>query len=534
MTALAPAQAEAPGGHLKASGEVDWTKVFLGFGGMVVGQFMAVLDVQIVSASLSQIQAGVGASTDEISWVQTIYLLAEVVIIPLTAYLTKMWGTRTVYVTASIMFILTSIATGLSTSFEMMIITRALQGLAGGAMIPAVFATAMTVFPPERRVTANVVVGLIVTLAPTIGPTLGGHLTEWLNWRWLFFVNVPPGLLVIWLVSRYGDFDKGDARYSKGIDWLGLVTMTIFLLATQYALEEGAGKGWYKDDLILWLGVTSIVTGTIFVWRQLTYWQPIVSLKPFVDRNFTLGMAMNFVSGMSLYGGTFILPLFLGTILGYSAAEVGSTMLISGLVMFATAPVAGRFVRLMDARIPMFVGFGLAALGIGLGTHINANWDYWDFAGMQFLRSIGVMIAMIATQQLSVSTLPVSMMKDASGLVNLVRNVGGAAGLAMLGTILGLRSAAHYADLSGQVTLSNPASQDMMSYMVGMMQENGAADPEGAGRKIFSLMLHREAAIMGFADGFMFLAAGCAIAAVLALLARPAKPPAMAPGSGGR
>ncbi|MEO8115104.1 MAG: MFS transporter, partial [Phenylobacterium sp.] len=186
------APARDPHAALGADGAyVNWTKVFLGFGGMIIGQFMAMLDIQIVASSLVQIQAGIGATNDEISWVQTIYLLAEVVIMPLTAYLTKMWGTRTFYVIASLAFIVTSVATGLSSSVDMMIFTRALQGLAAGAMIPPIFATAMTIFPPERRLTANVLVGLIVTLAPTIGPTLGGHITEALSWRWLFFINVP-------------------------------------------------------------------------------------------------------------------------------------------------------------------------------------------------------------------------------------------------------------------------------------------------------------------------------------------------------
>src|SRR5512143_536607 len=184
--------------HIGADGApVDWTKVCLGFGGMVVGQFMAMLDIQIVASSLVQIQAGIGATNDEISWVQTIYLLAEVVIMPLTAYLTKMWGTRVFYVTAALSFMAASVVPGLSGSVGMMGTTRALQGLAAGAMIPPVFATAMTVFPPERRTMANVIVGSIVTLAPTVGPTLGGHLTELLSWRWLFFINVPVGFVVV-------------------------------------------------------------------------------------------------------------------------------------------------------------------------------------------------------------------------------------------------------------------------------------------------------------------------------------------------
>ncbi|CAN7146289.1 DHA2 family efflux MFS transporter permease subunit [Phenylobacterium sp. LjRoot164] len=528
----APANPAPPGGHVTATGEVDWIKIFLGFGGMVIGQFMATLDIQIVASSLSQIQAGVGASADEISWVQTIYLLAEVVIIPLTAYLTKMWGTRPVYVFAAAAFIVTSIMTGLSTSIEMMIATRALQGLAAGAMIPAVFATAMTVFPPEKRVMANVTVGLIVTLAPTIGPTLGGHLTEALNWRWLFFVNIPPGLLVMFLVGRYGDFDKGDPSLAKGIDWFGLFTMTVFLLSMQYVFEEGSSEGWFEDDLILWLTVTAVITGAVFIWRQLTYKQPIVSLRPFTDRNFTLGFLMNAVSGMSLFGGTFILPLFLGQIRQYSAAEVGTTMLVSGLTMFLSAPIVGRVVRLMDPRISLVAGFALAAYGVGLGVKVTAEWGFWEFAALQAIRGFGVMIAMIAAQALSVSTLPVSMMKDASGLVNLIRNVGGAIGLAVLTTILSDQTAVHLSELSAAMTVANLQGQEMLAGLTAMMEAQGLADPEGAARKFLGMALRRDAAVLGFADGFYFLALGCAFAALLGFLATPGKsaPP---PGDGG-
>lgn len=529
-----PGAASAPpGGHVTASGEVDWIKIFLGFGGMVIGQFMATLDIQIVASSLSQIQAGVGASADEISWVQTIYLLAEVVIIPLTAYLTKMWGTRPVYVFAAAAFIVTSIMTGLSTSIEMMIVTRALQGLAAGAMIPAVFATAMTVFPPEKRVMANGTVGLIVTLAPTIGPTLGGHLTEALNWRWLFFVNIPPGLLVMFLVGRYGDFDKGDPSLAKGIDWFGLFTMTVFLLSMQYVFEEGSSEGWFEDDLILWLTVTAVITGVVFVWRQLTYKQPIVSLRPFTDRNFTLGFLMNAVSGMSLFGGTFILPLFLGQIRQYSAAEVGTTMLVSGLTMFLSAPIVGRVVRLMDPRISLVAGFALAAYGVGLGVKVTAEWGFWEFAALQAIRGFGVMVAMIAAQALSVSTLPVSMMKDASGLVNLIRNVGGAIGLAILTTILSDQTAVHLSELSAAMTVANLQGQEMLAGLTSMMEAQGLADPEGAARKFLGMALRRDAAVLGFADGFYFLALGCAFAALLGFLATPGKSAPPPSGGGG-
>jgi DHA2 family multidrug resistance protein len=528
-----PRARPAAGGEsvLGADGrEVDWLKVFLGFGGMVVGQFMAMLDIQIVASSLVQIQSGIGATNDEIAWIQTIYLLAEVVIMPLTAYLTKMWGTRLFYVVACVGFVLTSVGTGLSSSVGVMIGFRALQGLFAGAMIPPIFATAMTIFPPEKRLTANVVVGLIVTLAPTVGPTLGGHLTDLLSWRWLFFINVPVGALVVFLVARYADFDKGDPALAKGIDWWGLGLMTVFLLSLQYVLEEGNRDGWFDDSWILWLSVTAALTGVAFIWRQLVYWQPIVSLKPFADPNFTLGIIMTFVTGVSLFGGTFLLPIFLGQVRGYSSSEVGTTMLVSGLTMFLSAPLVGRLVRWIDARLAMVGGFALTAWAIQLGVRVTDQWGFAEFFTLQVARGFGVMCAMIAAQQMSISTLPVTMMKDASGLINLTRNVAGAIGLAVLSTILSHQGAVHYMDLATAAGQANPTSQAMLDGLSQMMAGAGVADPEAVARKAMGLMLQRQAAVLSFGDAFAVLALGCWLAAGLALFARPG--PAVPPPAG--
>lgn len=509
--------------HAPGKSDVDWGRLFLGFGGMVIGQFMAILDIQIVAASLSQIQAGVGATADEISWVQTIYLLAEVVIIPLTAYMTRLWGTRNTFVACCAGFIVSSIAVGLTTDIQAMILLRAVQGLAAGAMIPPVFAIAFTAFPPERRITANVIVGLIVTLAPTIGPTLGGHITEALGWRWLFFINVPPGLLAMFLVARWGNFDKGDPSLAKGVDWLGVITLAVSLLSIQYVLEEGASERWFQNGLILWLAVIGVLAGAAFIWRQLTYRQPLLNLTPFRDGNFTLGIIMTFVSGISLFGGTFLLPLFLGQVRHYSAAEVGTTMLVSGLSMFLTGPLAGRLVRQMDPRIPMFLGFGLAAYGIGLAARVTEDWGFWEFAWMQTLRGVGTMIAMIASQTLTVSTIPSHQMKDASALVNLTRNVGGAVGLAAITTILGHQAASHYLDLTSAIGIDSPTASAMMNGFSHMMTSPGVIDPEAAGRKAFANYLHLKALTLAYGDAFFWLAAGCGMAAVLGLFGRPSK-----------
>jgi DHA2 family multidrug resistance protein len=519
--AALPAQA-APKPAAPAQ-EIDWGRLMLGFGAMVIGQFMAILDIQIVAASLPQIQAGVGASADQVSWIQTAYLIPEVVMIPLSGYLSRLWGTQRVYLISCTGFIVMSVLTGLSSSIDMMILTRALQGFIGGAMIPTVFAVAFTAFPPERRVTASVIMGLIVTLAPTVGPTLGGHLTEWLSWRWLFFINVPTGLVVLFGVARWGQFDKGDPSLAKGFDWFGLAVMAIFLMSMQFVLEEGSKDGWFEDSGILALTVTAVVTGVVFVWRSLSYRNPIVELRAFANRNFSIGVMMTAVSGASLFGGTFLLPQFLGRVRHYSASEVGTTMVVSGLSMFATGPIAGRLVRQMDPRIPMFIGFMLAGFGMYMAHGVTKDWGFWEFAGVQACRGVGVMIAMIATQQVTMSTLPQNMVKNASGLVNLARNTGGAIGLALLATAITNQTALYYMGLSDEMGQGDARIAGMMAGLAARMQQLGVADPDGAARKAISGMLSQQATVLAFGDSFTLLAYGCFIAAAVSLLAKPAR-----------
>ncbi len=496
---------------------------------MVIGQFMAILDIQIVAASLPQVQAGVGASADEISWIQTAYLIPEVVMIPLSGYLSRLWGTRPLFLMSALGFILMSVATGLANDIHTMIVFRALQGFIGGAMIPTVFAVAFSAFPPQKRVTASVIMGLIVTLAPTVGPTLGGHLTESLSWRWLFFINVPPGLLVLFLVWRYGDFDKGDPSLAKGFDWFGLAVMAIFLMSLQFVLEEGAKNNWFEETEILLLTVAAAITGPLFVWRSLTYRNPIVELRAFANRNFTAGVLMTFITGAALFGGTFLLPLFLGRVAGFSSAEVGTTMVVSGISMFLTGPIAGRIVRRLDARIPMFGGFLMCAWGMWIAREVTPEWGFWQFASVQAFRGVGVMLAMIAAQTVTMSTLPPHMIKNASGLVNLARNVGGAFGLAMLNTTVTQQTAAHLHELTEHVSVTAQRSQDMLSMLIARMEDLGVADPEGAAYKAMFNMLNLQATDLAFGDAFALLAIACLIAAFVTLTTKPVRAAAPPP-----
>lgn len=522
--------------HLGADGRpVDWRKVYLGFAGLAVGQFMALLDIQIVASALAEVQAGIGATADEIGWIQSVYLLTEVVAIPVSAYLSKLWGTRPFYMVTTVAFIITSVIVGLAGDIETMIFARALQGLAAGAMIPATFAIAMTAFPIERRLSANVIVSMIVTLAPTLGPTLGGHIAETLGWRWLFFINIGPGLLVLFLVGRYLDFDKPEPGMARGIDWWGLGLMTVFLIAMQYVLEEGAENSWFQDDAVLWVSVTTVLSGVAFIWRQLVYRQPIVSLAPFQDRNFTLGVTITFISGAALYGGTFLLPLFLAHVRGYSAGEVGNVMLMSGLVMFVTTPLLGRIVRAIDFRFSLGLGMGLTAWGMWQGVYVNDQWGFWEFASMQTARGLGSMIAMIAASQMSVATLSISMMKDASGLINLLRNVGGAFGIAIVSTTMLQASLTHLQALNEGVSRSSVRAQDFLAGMTERMEGLGVADPEGAARKAMGYMINRDAQVLAYMDAFALVALGSALAAVIGFFAAPAglkAPSAPRPGGG--
>ncbi len=498
--------------------------LYLGFGAMVVGQFMAFLDIQIVASSLQQIQAGVGATADEVSWIQTAYIIPEVVMIPLSAYLSRLWGTRNVFVMSCAGFTVASVLTGMSTSIEMMIVTRAMQGFLGGAMIPTVFATAFTAFPLERRVVASTIIGMVVTMAPTIGPSLGGWITENLNWRWLFFVNVVPGIAVMATVWRYGNFDKGDPVLAKGFDWLGLGAMAVFLMSLQYVLEEGTSEHWFDSEIIVTMSAMTFFSGMAFFWRTFTYFNPIIDFDVFSNRNFLVGTAFTFIMGVNMFGGSYLLPLFLGRVGGMSAGEIGVTMGVSGLAMFFAGPLFGRLVRILDPRVMMIGGMLISSGGLWLAHALTPEWGFTEFAVMQILRSFGLMAAMVASQQLTMATLAPSLVKNASGLLNLSRNVGGAIGLATLSSIVGQGTREHISEISARMGASDPQSASMLSGLVARMQEMGVADPDGAARKAMSFIVEKQAMTLAFGEAFALLAILTLIIGAVALFVeRPAK-----------
>ena len=277
---------------------------------MVFGMFMALLDIQIVTSSLTQIQGGLSASADEISWVQTSYIIAEVVMIPLSGTLARLLSIRVLFVAATVGFTISSVLCASATSLGAMIVFRVMQGFLGGAMIPTVFPVVYTVFPPRQLNVVMVFISLILNLSSTVGPTVGGYLTDTYSWHWLFLVNIVPGVFVAATVWSLIDVDKPNRSLLRGFDLTGLILMALFLGGLEYVLEEGERWDWFSDNTILAAAVVSAVSAGLFFWRVLTYRQPIVDLRAFRIRNFAMGSLYSFVVGVGLYCGTYVARCF--------------------------------------------------------------------------------------------------------------------------------------------------------------------------------------------------------------------------------
>ena len=500
----------------------------IAFMAMCFGMFMAFLDIQIVSASLSEIQAGLAASGDEIPWVQTAYLIAEVVAIPLSGFLSRALGTRTLFAASCAGFTLASFMCGLSSSIGSMIVWRAIQGFIGGGMIPTVFAAAYTIFPKSRQNMITPIIGLIATLAPTIGPTVGGYLTEALSWHWLFFINIIPGVAVTVAALTLIDFDKPDYALLDHFDWWGLIAMAGFLGALEYVLEEGPRNDWLQDETIAYATIVSALSAVAFFYRALTARAPIVDLRAFSNRNFALGSMFSFVLGIGLYGLTYLYPVYLAQVRGYNSLMIGETMFVSGLAMFFSAPVVGRLAAKFDPRFMLIGGFLLFALGTFDMHYLTKDWDFWELFVPQILRGVGLMFAMVPVTNVALGTLSPDRLKNASGLFNLMRNLGGAIGLAALNTVLNDRMDLHLTRLHETVNWSRGSATEMLANLTARFQDFGS-NAEAMALKQMSLMVRREATVMSFSDVFLLLTVLFVGLAVLGIVMKRPAAPAGAP-----
>ena len=493
---------------------------------MVFGMFMAILDIQIVSASISDVQAGLSASPDEAAWVQTSYLIAEIVMIPLSGWLSRLLSTRVLFTISALGFTLFSIACATAASLGQMIAFRACQGFLGGAMIPTVFATTFLLFPGARRAQISVLIGLTATLAPTIGPTLGGWLTQELSWHWLFLINVPFGLAVAGAVWTCLDFDKPDRAVLRSFDLLGLVLMAAFLGSLEYVLEEGTRNDWFEDSTITAFALVSAIAGVCFLWRMLVRHEPMVDLRAFRNANFAFGCLFSLVLGLGLYGTVYVLPLFLGRVRDFNSMQIGETMFVTGIAMFVASPIAGKLSAPVDQRV--MLAFGLASFGVALFwmAHLTSQTAFWELLPPQMLRGFSLMFIMIPVNQLALGTLPPQQLKNASGLYNLMRNLGGAVGLALINVAATMRLATHTQHLDEQVTWARTGAANVYQEMTwGMQPVMGGQAPLAALKRI-GFMVQRQALTLTYNDVLMLMALAFFLALPLTLLL---KRPRLAP-----
>jgi DHA2 family multidrug resistance protein len=400
------------------------------FAVMAFGQFMALLDTQVVAASLNSIQAGLSAGPDEIAWVQTAYLMAEIVMIPLAAFLSQALSTRWLFTLSAVLFTISSLMCGAAWSIESMTVFRAIQGFVGGAMVPTVFATGFTLFTGTRRAMVPAVLGMVSTLAPTLGPTLGGWITDVSSWRWLFFINVVPGIAIAVLMPLIGKVDSPNLRMLKRIDWLHAISLALFLGAMQYVLEEGPRHQWLEDRYVATAALISFVGAIVFFERSFFSEMPILKLSPFKRPTFALACALNMVIGFGLYSTVYLTPIFLGRVRGFSSMDIGTTVFVAGIFMTAGAPLAARLTTILDQRIVITAGFVMFALSCWWMAQITAVWGFWELLGPQALRGFSILLCIVPAVGMALNGVPPAELRYASGLFNLMRNLGGAIGIA--------------------------------------------------------------------------------------------------------
>lgn len=477
-------------------------KTWVAFISMVFGMFMAVLDIQIVASSLKEIQAGLSSTQDEINWVQSSYLIAEVIIIPICGWLCKTFSTRIVFSISCAGFTIMSLACALAWNLESMITFRALQGFFGGAMIPTVFATIFIVFPLKIRATVTVVIGLVVTIAPISGPIIGGYITDYLSWPYLFLLNIIPGILVTFFVFKLVNFDQAKHELLNKIDFIGIFLIIICLGTLQYILEEGSREEWFDSNLICLLSFISLFTALLMIYREWIIEYPVINLHAFRDKNFTCGCIFSFVLGWGLYTTVFLMPIYLGFIKGLNSLQIGEYLFITGLFQLLSAPVAGMLSKKIDLRLMLGLGMFLFGLGCYMNTNITYESGFEEFFWPQAVRGFSLMLCFLPITSLTFATLNTEDVYTASGLYNLMRNLGGAIGLAITNTLLQNWTKRNYSHLTDKIDDSHYMANNIYNLIKSSLTDFNYVDPGSGALKIITQLAEREAYVITFNQVF--------------------------------
>jgi MFS transporter, DHA2 family, multidrug resistance protein len=480
---------------------------------MCVGCFLAFLDIQIVSASIEELGGGLSASVDDISWVQTSYLIGDIVVIPLAGWMSRVMSTRWLLTVAAAGFTILSMLCGMSWDLRSMIMFRALQGIFGGVMIPMAFTASVVLFEGRRKAVAAACVSIAAGLAPTLGPVLGGWITDNYSWSWLFYINLVPGIAVTALAPVFVRIDKADLTLLKGADYLGMVLMAVCLGCLDYVLEEGARSEWLSDDAIRMCAWIAALAGVGFVIRSLTFGRPIVDLHAFANRNFALGCWFAFISGVGIYGLIYLTPEFLGHVRGFIAWQIGVVLLWAGVLQLLMVPVYGFLAPRIDLRLLLMIGLMCFAICMWLFLPIMNQWGWREMLPAWIFRGIALPFSIASGLTLTLGEIPPDRLKLASGLFALMRNLGGALGIAACATILNDRTNFHFLHIAEHLNTSNTALTDWMHRM------NGYYNQTATLKRLWDLA-YREAQVQAFADTYFVLGVCFMLSALMVPLLR--------------
>lgn len=503
---------------------------------------MQVLDTSITNVALPHMQGALSAGVDEMSWVITSYLAANAIAIPATGWLTAVLGRRRFFLVCTTVFTVSSFLSGIAPNLEFLVAMRVLQGLGGGPVIPMAQATMWEIFPLRQRGTAMAVWGVGIMMAPILGPTLGGWIVDNWSWRWIFYVNLPIGLLGFFMASVFL-FDSPFLKKPRRMDAAGLVLMVLGFGALQLMIDQGEKKDWFDSAYIVTAGIVAVIMLTAFLTRELSTPEPILDLSVFRDRNFSLGAVIIALVGFGFNSSVLLVALYTQKMLGYDAWTSGLVLAPGGLGTMIALTFSGRLVSRMDQRLMLLFGCGLNALALVMMSNLSLDMDYWSLALPRFMQGFAQGFIFVPLQTLALATIRLDRLSNATAAYNLVRNVGGSIGVAFITTLLSRRAQYHQAVLAGHVTQWSAATAGRLQEWASHFAQQGA-DPFTAASRATS-MLYREmveqAQVLTYADEFWLLA--LVFMAVLPLLpllrrvraeenerARAAEPPAAAPG----
>ena len=487
------------------SSNTSMIRTWVGFSMMCVGMFMAILDVQVVATSLPAMQHALAIAPDKMSWVQTAYLISEVIAIALTGFLTRLLGMRRLFVIATSVFTAASLGCAASNSFEALIGWRVLQGFAGGTLIPAVFSAVFLLFPVSRQGVATMLAGVLAVLAPTVGPVVGGWITETYSWHWLFLINIAPGIIAATVAGMLLPKRAMQLQEAKTLDLASLVLIAVALAALEIGLKEAPQRGW-TSGLVAGLLLLSLASMSGFVRRTLRVSHPIVDLGAFADRNFTIGCLLSFVLGLGLFGSVYLMPVFLAFVRNHNALEIGMIMLVTGVAQLSIAPVAVALEQRVDARLLSAAGFALFALGLGLSAVQTPETDYHAMFWPQVIRGIAIMFCLLPPTRLALGGLDLSRVPDASGMFNLMRNLGGAIGLALIDTVIYSRTSLHTNEIASKLTAGDASTASFVGIPLDMLVRQSAQPLDSASLSMLKPLVEKAALTLAINDAWLMIA----------------------------